>query len=102
MILGTEEAIARLIQELMATNKPKIQTDLSDEEIGFMALLSSVGESMKIKAIRDFCLNFCLYRVSRYRQGRRELVDIAGFAGAESTDKRRKIKSVKDLFSGIR
>jgi len=100
-VLGTEEAIATLIQELLATNTPKTQTDLSDEEIGFMALLSTTAEKMKIAALREFCKNFALYRVSRYRQGRRELVNIASYTGEGLGERRKKIKSVKDLFGGI-
>jgi|YelNatPaOPRAMG01_1025707.scaffolds.fasta_scaffold00950_60 hypothetical protein len=101
MVLGTEEAIATLIQELLITKNPKTQTDLSDEEIGFLALLSTVGERLKIEALKEFCKNFSLYRVSRYRQGRRELANIASWSG-EAYERKKGIKSIKDLFGGIR
>lgn len=99
MILGTEEAIAGLIQELLATNSPKTESDLNDEEIAFLAVLDTIGEKNKIDSLKRFCDNFCLYRVSRYRQGRRELVGIASWS---AEGERRKIKSIKDLFGGIK
>lgn len=102
-VLGTEEAIARLIVELMKTEKGKVKvlSDLDDIEIGVLSLLSTIGENMKIRVIKDFCSNFCKYRVSRFRLGRKEMVDIASFTG-EATADRRKRRNIKDLFAGLR
>ena len=99
--MGTEEAIAMLIQELMKTDKPKVMTDLNDEEVGVLSLLSTIGENLKIKELKAFCKNFTLYRVSRFRMGRKEMVNIASWTGADVYQRKRKVRSVKDLFGGM-
>jgi hypothetical protein len=102
-IMGTEEAVARLIQELIrvSEDKSKVLSDLNDEEVGVLSLLSTIGEKLKIDAITKFCINFAQYRVSRFRLGRREMVNIASFTSA-FPEERRKVRSLRDLFSGMR
>ncbi len=107
MIYGTEEAIAKLIMEILRTGaekpkeKTKLLTDLSPEEIHVLTLLSTIGENMNIKVLKEFCLNFCQYKVSKNRLGRKEMVGIATFNLGDGTDKKGR-KSIKDLFSGLR
>lgn len=102
-LLGTEEAMARGIMELLEIKKDRIKTltDLNDEEIGFMALLQTMSTKLNVAVIGDFVDNFCRFRVSRFRLGRREMSNIIAYAGGTLEDKHRK-RSVKDLFSGIR
>jgi len=101
-ILGTEEATALLIQELMRNDNPKVMTDLSDEEVGVLSLLSTIGEDLKIKELKNFCKNFSLYRISRFRLGRREMTDIASWSSGDAYGRKKKVKSVRDLFGGMR
>ena len=84
----------------MKSENIKIMTDVDDEEGGVLSLLSTMGEHLKIKPLKEFVKNFCLFRVSRYRLGRREMVNIASYAGEGPEG--RKVKSIKDLFVGIR
>jgi hypothetical protein len=102
-LMGTEEAVARLIQELIKVSeeKSKVLSDLNDEEVGVLSLLSTIGEKLNISALKSFCLNFAQYRVSRFRLGRREMVNIASYSTGLEPE-RRKVRSLKDLFSGIR
>ena len=101
-ILGTEEALGKLITELMKLQKEKykILTDLDDKEVCTLSLLSTIAESLKIKELRTFVANFCNFRVSRDRMGRRELVGIASLTGIGISERKGKI-SLKSLIPGI-
>jgi len=103
LVFGTEEAVARLIIELMKSEKKRIKllTDLSDEEIMVLSLLSTIGEKLKLNVLNKFCSNFCLYRVSKARAGRKEFVNIATYTTGEMTETKRR-KGIKDLFGGLR
>lgn len=98
-IYGTEEAVAKSLLELIKSKKFKILSDLDDEEILNLSLLLTWGERIKCKAIVDFCENFLQLRISRYRLGRREIVNVASYAGSSD---RKKARSIRDLFAGLR
>lgn len=102
-VMGTEEANAITIQELMDSKdlKSKTMSDLNDEEIGVLALLQCIGEELGLDSIKDFNTHFCQFRVSRSRMGRREMKDIVTMAGSVGDDMRRR-KSIKDLFGGMK
>ena len=101
--MGTEEAMATAIVQMLETNEMKKKTlsDLDDEEIGVLALLETMGKKMKIPVVNDFIRNFCQFRVSRFRLGRREMGAIVSTAGM-SMDDRFKKKKLGDLYSGLR
>jgi hypothetical protein len=98
-VYGTEEALAKGILELLKSGKTKILSDLDDEEILNLSALFTLSETVKCKTIENFCDNFLQLRVSRFRLGRREVVSIASYT--QEPD-RKKVKSIKDLFAGIR
>lgn len=102
-VMGTEEAHAVVIQDLLETAdlKAKTMTDLNDEEIGILALMQTIGESLKIKELTDFVTHFAQFRVSRNRMGRREMKDIISYSGSQNDDMRRR-RSVGELFAGIK
>ncbi|MFQ6054826.1 MAG: hypothetical protein ACE5KE_00255 [Methanosarcinales archaeon] len=102
MVYGTEEAVARLIMEILRTqpSKVKLLTDLSDEEVQVLSLLSTMGEKLGIDVLKKFCINFCQYRVSMNRKGRKEFVKIATYTTGEVEVSKRK-KGIKDLFAGL-
>lgn len=102
-VLGTEEATATAIQGMLGDEKQreKILSDLNEEEVAVLTLLDTIEKKMKTGVLREFCKNFCLYRISRFRLGRREIGSIITFAGIGETDKR-KVRSIRDLFSGLR
>ena len=98
-VYGTEEALAKGILDLLKSTNKKILSDLDDEEILNLSLLYSWAEQIKCNALTKFCDNFLQLRISRFRLGRREIVNIASFSGDPD---RKKVKSIKDLFSGMR
>jgi len=98
-VYGTEEALAKGILDLLKSEKTKILSDLDDEEILNLSLLYSWAEITKCDAIKKFCDNFLQLRVSRFRLGRREIVSVASYTGEPD---RKKVRSIKDLFAGIR
>lgn len=100
-IMGTEEAIGLLIQKLLKPDNFKLITDLDDEEVNVITLLQTIGDTLKIDVLKEFCDNFTQFRISRFRMGRRELVDIAAFYSGGIPEFRRP-RSLKDLFVGVR
>jgi hypothetical protein len=102
-VMGTEEAHAITIQDLLDTKdlKAKTMTDLNDEEVGVLALLQTIGDSLDIAEIKAFVTHFAQFRVSRNRLGRREMKEIVTNAGNMDNDIRRR-RSIKDLFQGIK
>jgi hypothetical protein len=103
-ILGWEEAIAKILSEVttMKKDKTKTMSDLDDHEVGTLALLETMGNDLKVKEINHFVDNFCQFRVSRFRLGRRELGGIITFAGLGEERRGGRFKSIKDLFAGLR
>lgn len=101
-ILGQEEALAKLILELIHTGDKniKMMTDLNEHEVAPLAAMETLAGTCKVNVLKTFASNFCKYRVSRFRLGRSELVRVAN-AGNEGTDIRKKRGSIKDLFSGM-
>jgi len=102
-VMGTEEAHAVVIQDMLETKelKAKTMSDLNDEEIGILALMQTIGNALKIEELQEFVLNFAQFRVSRGRMGRREMKDIISYSGSGNEDMRRR-RSVGDLFAGIK
>jgi len=102
-VMGTEEAMALGIVEMLDIKDQKIKTltDLNDTEIGVLTLLDIISQRLRIKEVGNFVKGFCQFRVSKYRLGRREMANIITFAGF-GTEERRKVRSIRDLFSGMR
>jgi arsenate reductase-like glutaredoxin family protein len=102
-LMGTEEAMASGIMELIKTSDEKVRTlsDLDDEEIGVLSLLETMATQLDLSSIKMFVERFCQFRVSRYRLGRREIGGVISFAGMGAEEGRKK-KSLKNLFSGMR
>lgn len=97
-MMGTEEATARAILEMVATDKEKVKalTQLSDEEIQVLSLLSAMAEELKLDSIKKIVENFSIYRISHNRAGRKEvtgMVTMVGFA-SEERNKARNLKSI--------
>lgn len=100
---GVKEATATGILGMLgeAEKRHKILSDLDEEEIGTLTLLDTIGKKMKIDVLNKFVESFCHFRISRHRMGRRELAGILTMAGYGTEDRRRS-RSIKDLFGGIR
>jgi len=91
-------ANARLIMSLIPTepDKPKILSDLDDEEIYALTVLYSWAEKVKSNLMKTFADNFLQLRRSRYRLGIRELVLLASLvSGAVLPSK----KNIRDFLT---
>jgi len=97
-ILGFEEQIALSLGHI-SPKDIKMQSDLDDEEILNLSVIYLWGEMIGVKTLKKFADNFLRLRISRFRLGRREIIAI-GLGTSEP--ERRKIRSIKDLFMGIR
>lgn len=100
-VFGTEEAIGHGMMELFKTDKDKamLLSELDDEEILNLSLLLTWSDLIDSKALKSFCSNFLRLRVSRFRMGRSEIVRISSNMSGPD---RKRIRSLKDVFSGIR
>jgi len=98
-IPGLEEQIAQCLRDI-STKDIKQKSDLTDEEILNLSLIYTWAETINCKILKDFANNFLKLRVSKERMGRREIVIIAS-AGGEIGERRR-FRSLRDLFAGLR
>lgn len=102
-VFGTEEALAKILMELINPEGEKALTssDVTPQEVFGLATLTSYAEVFKSKLIEKWIRNFLLLRISRNRLGRREFELItAGIR--ESADSKVKGKKFGDLFSGLK
>jgi hypothetical protein len=96
---GQEEAVAKGILDLLKTEKKKIFSDIEDDHILNLSILFTWAEMIKCEAIKKVCENFLELRVSRFRLGRREIIAVASYSGEPE---RKKVRSITDLFKGMR
>lgn len=100
--MGQEEAIAHSLLELLdQAEKHKTMSDLDENEIGVLSLLETMSQRLKIDELGNFVHNYAKFKVSRARLGRREITSAITLGSAGFED-RRKAKSIKDLFGGMR
>lgn len=97
-VLGLDEQIARTL-EVIAPKDIKERSDLDEEEILNLSVIYIWGEMLNINTLKKFADNFCRLRNSRFRLGRREIVAIASMS---QEPERKKFRSLRDLFSGMR
>lgn len=100
-VLGQEEAMAQALLELMNIQEDKTRTlsDLNDEEVGVLSLLQTLGNRIKLNEINDFVRLYCQFKVSRFRLGRREIVNTISL-GTMGFEEKRKVGRWKDIFGG--
>ena len=98
--IGSEEALARTLLELTDPKKFEFFSELDDEEILVLSALKTWGDKTGFKVINDFCDYFLKHRVSRYRQGRREIALAVGLASGGIPA--RTPKSLRTILSGLR
>lgn len=102
-LMGTEEAIAKTIDEMMDVRKEKIKmlSDLDIEEISVLSMLSTLSKTLKINSLEQFIDDFCRFRISKARMGRKEFTSMITMAGFNMEQNNRS-RSIRSLFSGIR
>ncbi|MEM2506256.1 MAG: hypothetical protein QXF61_04350 [Nitrososphaeria archaeon] len=97
-ILGFEEQVAVCLRDI-SPKKLTMQSDVDDEEIPNLCVLYVLDKNFKINVLKEFADNFLELRISRFRLGRREII---GLGTGVAEPERRKLKTLRDLFVGIR
>ena len=102
-IVGTEEALARIMLELMNPEKDKLYTvsDATPSEIFGIPTLLAYAKKFKSTLVEEWVKKFLLLRVSRFRLGRREFL-LLSTGIKELAEEKRKGKKVQDLFMGLK
>ena len=98
--LQQDEALAKIAMFLANTSEPKLLSEIDDEEIRLVAALSVVSETTDDIMLKNFLSYFLRLRVSKNRQGRKELLDIAKSAHDNQESKFAKLKNI--IFGGPR
>jgi hypothetical protein len=108
VLIGTEEAIAKAIQELLTPKEDNLYTvtDITPKEIFslcYMKAFNSLFDSprdKKMNIVDEWLRKFLLLRISRLRLGRRELFMLS--VGAREAMEERKRLKARDVFAGLR
>ncbi len=104
-LLGTEEAIAQILQQMTDINTISMFTDLEQQEINDIALSLIVSKYFKKKFnftfMEDLVKEYLKLKVSLERKGRKEVV---GMITLQNLFEARGGKSGKlsDLFAGLK
>lgn len=109
IIIGTEEAIAKTIEELLSPKLDNIYTtsDITPKEIFnicYMKAFNSIFDNPKDKRssiVDEWISKFLLLRISRFRMGRRELFMLS-IGAKEVAEERRKTLKARDIFVGLK
>jgi len=75
--LSREEALAKVSLILARTENPKLLSDISITEVSLLTALHTIGDMLDFEILDTFSENFETLRVSKERQGRKELLEIA-------------------------
>ena len=72
----TFKIVSEMISDTKVTRKGiETRTELNDTELKCIVILSTVGKKMKIKELNNIVELFCRLKISRNRQGRKELIE---------------------------
>lgn len=80
--VGSEEALAKTLLEFLNPKAIEYYTELDDEEILMISALKTWAKETKLKILDEFATHFLKLRVSKHRQGRREIPLAIGLAGS--------------------
>lgn len=83
---------------LAQTKRPDLLSDLEDNEIRVLAILDAISEKYELDMIQDIILNLLNFRISRDRQGRKELMSLGRQGGQPNQGQD---KSLKDMVLGM-
>lgn len=72
----TEEAMGKLIALLSNENKFRVITELTKDEESAIAGLLALAETYDIPLLKNYIKNLLLLRVSRKREGRKEIIQM--------------------------
>lgn len=96
--LSREEALAKVAMSLTKDDNPQLMSDLDESEVSMLSALETVGTVTELNILNVFAKNFENLRVSKDRQGRKELLDIA----VEIKRTPEKMGRFQSLFRGLK
>lgn len=96
--LSPEEARAKIVMELARTESPDLLSELSSDEINWIASLMTIAQKTNNVVISTYCNWFMRLRVSYLRQGRQELIKVSR-SDAEVLDAKLK-RNLLERFGG--
>lgn len=100
-ISTSEEAYGKLMALLADETKRNMISDLTGQEIIHVAALAAVADQYDIKLLKEYLKNFLLLRISKDRQGRKEIAALAGQKIQEAQNLRQKFAGLFRRDSGI-
>lgn len=72
-----EESLAKVAMLLAKVHDPRVLSEVNDAEVRYCAALDVVAKKFDNQMLSDFLDSFLLLRISKTREGRRELLQIA-------------------------
>jgi hypothetical protein len=94
-VFGLEEATAKMIVELIKSERINLLTDLTFEEIQALTVAETFGnwikEKFKCTVLTDICGLYKELKVSIGRRGRTEIIELGTFAGIGMEEKKMKL-----------
>lgn len=72
-----DESLAQAINVLTETKKKKILSELEQKEIFYISILYAQSKEFNDDLLNDFLKQFLILRISKERNGRKEIVEIA-------------------------
>lgn len=101
-IFGIEESQARLMTGFDNPTGERLfaLSDITPNEVFGLNLIKSYADKFSSPLVDDWIKRHLLFRISRLRIGRKELVLL--LSGIAQSEKSGKKKSLSDLFSGLK
>ena len=97
-VFGLEEATAKMIVELIKSERINLLTDLTFEEIQALTVAETFGkwinEKFSCNVLEDICQLYKELKVSIGRRGRTEIIELGTFAGIGMEEKRLKLGGI--------
>jgi len=91
-VMGTEEATAKALIELVRTDRINLLTDLTMEEIQMLMAGEMMGDYLfmnsKSDLLQSLCLRYKELKVSLHRKGRTEIVSLGAFVNIGNDNKK--------------
>jgi len=97
--LSPEEAQAKIAMLLAKTEHLEVMSELDDDEIKLIAALRTIAKLFNNDVLNTYVDYYLKLKVSRFREGRREIKDIAV---PQPSQKEKLRKSIKDILMGLR
>jgi hypothetical protein len=100
-VATSEEALGKIMALLANEDKYKLITELGDGEISHFAGLLAIADTYDIQLLKNYLKNYLLLRISKKRQGRKEIIEM-GVARMREQGQQGVMNRFKSFFGGGR